>query len=303
MTTHFTSTDTYPYTYPYTLVDATELPERQARVVDISRYYRTGGINWPRLKEQFDGVVICAGVGFREDILLPEHIGYAKDHGVPYNTFHIPDPLQNMDEQAHWYVELPGVKEAKPWFDNECPYKLSREPTREEADTYQYALDKYHPMAPGEYSRWEILERQGLSERLVMYHIWIAHYLYEGPEYKEKYKRYEPFFEQRAWRYPPNTPEYLKPLVIGWQITDTGDARHYCANRLTKDPVYRYGMTNCDLNVSTIPHKEFMEIFTGQQEPEPPPPNDDPCGCGVIIKETAVLLEQCADRLKKCLKI
>jgi len=284
MTTIHPTSDNYPYSF----ADATEVP-RQARIVDISRYWRTGGIDWPRLEKNFDGVVIAAGVGFRKDVLLSEHVDCANAHNVPYNTFHIPDPLKNMTEQAQWYSEQYGVANAKPWFDNERPYIGSREPTKSEADEYQYALDNYHPLEPGEYSRWEILIRQGLSPRLKKHKLWIAHYLWDLDRLSEDvktYQRYEPFFEQRALDYPPNTLDEYLDSVIAWQITHTGDARYYCANEITKDPVYMYGMTNADLNVSTIPACEFMLMFW-QDEQEPPPPDDpeEPCKCCDVLKK------------------
>lgn len=250
---------------------------RQSRIVDISRYWRTGGIDWPRLKENFDGVVICAGIGMRMDVLLPEHTDKANEVGVPLNTYHIPDPLQNMKEQAHWYTEQYKVTENRAWFDNEKPYLASREATMAEADYYVSSLDSYHPLQCGEYSRWDILIRQGLSPRLKTHKLWIAHYLYDLERYAAglvplTYLRYEPFFEQRAWKLPPYTPDEYKDSVIGWQITSTGDARFYCANEKTDDPVYIYGMTNADLNVSVIPHTEFMPFFSPNIVVEPEEP-------------------------------
>ena len=271
--TPFATTDSYPQSF----ANAVELPERQARIVDISRYWRTGGIDWPRLKENFDGVVICAGVGMRQDTLLVEHGELAKEHEVPYNTFHIPDPLQNMKEQAAFYVELPGVKDAKPWFDWERPYIGSRPPNAREALDYVLKLEILGH-TPGIYSRWDILVGAGLPSWLSLYYLWIARYLYEAPAYTSQYQRYEPFFEQRGWTLPKDTPDHLRDNVIGWQISDRGDAQYYCANRLTADPINVYGMTNADLNVSIKPVGEFMKIFTGHSEPEPdPPPTPEPC--------------------------
>ena len=114
----FPTTDIYPITF----ADVVVLPERQARVVDISRYWRTGGIDWPLLKVNFDAVIIAAGVGFKSDVLLLEHTEKAVEHDVPYATFHIPDPAMDMAEQAHFYSELPNVKKCKVFGDWEPPY-------------------------------------------------------------------------------------------------------------------------------------------------------------------------------------
>jgi len=259
--------------------------ERQARIVDISRYWRTGGTNWPLVAENFDAVVICAGIGTRMDVLLPEHTELAEEHGVPYGTFHIPDPLVNMPEQAHWYLEQPGVRGHKQFFDCECPYVGSREPTSAEGKAYIEVLED-----PALYSRAGILKAMGLPSWLKNYKLWIARYLYEGPSYTEQYKTYEPFLEQRGWTVPPGMiGTGLEQNVIGWQFTERGDARFYAANRLTKDPVYVYGMTNADLNASIGDSSEFLRWFIGDEEPEPDP---EPTGCNVFMAKIAKIVDE-----------
>ena len=62
--------------------------EPQARWVDISFWYRTGGIDWERLRDTTDGVIIRAGQGYYGyDELLTEHVDKANEAGVPYHTY------------------------------------------------------------------------------------------------------------------------------------------------------------------------------------------------------------------------
>lgn len=284
----------------WSLADAYAVePKRQARILDISRYWRTGGTNWEKVKLQFDGVVICAGIGMREDILLPEHIGYANEHKVPWATYHIPDPLQNMVEQAQWYAERPGgIKEKRMFADWERPYTSSREPTAAEMLAYLVRIKALAKLQPAIYSRWEILKRMGPPVWLSQFKLWIARYLWaSGTELQ--YTRYEPFLAERGWKLPPEMyGTGLEGNVIGWQFTECGDAQYYAANRLTADPVYRYGMTNADLNVSTIPHDEFMAWFWPQGDtPDPVDPPVEPC---CICKAWAKVRDIAVNAIENC---
>ena len=275
MTTHFTTTESYPQSF----ANAVELPERQARVVDISRYWRTGGIDWPRLKGNFDAVIIAAGVGFQADALLPEHTEKAEAHDIPYATFHIPDPAKDMAEQAQFYAEQPGVKGHRVFGDWEAPYRGSREPNQVEFLYYLTALDHHAEQNAGIYSRMEILKRMGLPDWLHGRDLWLAQYIYEFYADALQYRRFEPFLERYPMRVPPSANGTgLEENVVLWQFTEKGDARHYCARRLTEDPKYVYGMTNADLNVSTMEYRNFMKWCGWQQEPEPPPePEPEKC--------------------------
>lgn len=239
---------------------------RRARILDNSRYWRMGGTNWPLVKENFDAIFICAGIGFREDILLREHIGYAKEHGVPFGTFHIPDPLQNMQEQARFYMELPGVADHPMVFDWERPYTASHEPSAGEAEEYLETLD-----TDWIYSRWEILDRIGKPSWLKSKKLIIARYLYEGPSYTNQYRRFEPFFEQRGPVSPEMVGTGFESAVVAWQFTERGDARYYAANIYTKDPVYVYGMVNCDLTASVDDVDVFMGMMGSDGGEEDPP--------------------------------
>ena len=56
---HEVMTTTSMTPLPYALSE-----EPQARWVDISFWYRTGGIDWSRLRNTVDGVIIRAGQGY-----------------------------------------------------------------------------------------------------------------------------------------------------------------------------------------------------------------------------------------------
>ena len=279
----------------WTVCNVFEQPERQARIIDISRYWRTGGIDWSLLKGNFDAVIIAAGVGFKSDVLLLEHTEKAVEHDVPYATFHIPDPAMDMAEQAHFYSELPEVKTHKVFGDWEPPYKGSREPDQVEFLYYLIALDGYTEQEAGVYSRIEIIKRMGSPDYLKKRDLWLAQYIYEiyTEAKKVKYRKFEPWLERYAWK--------LLPAVIGTgleenvkiqQFTDFGDARFYCANRITADPKNVYGMTSADLNVSVGEYREFMKWFVmGAVVPEPPP-EPEPTGCNAFMAQVAAVVDK-----------
>lgn len=240
----------------------------RAKIVDINRYFRTGGINWSNLKKNFDGCVICAGVGVRKDVLLDEHVEKSLEYGVPYTTYHIPDPLQNMVEQAYFYHELPGTKQHKRFGDWEIPYSGSREPTAAEFYSYLCKLEELDDDQPGIYSRMEILVRMGLPSWLKKYKLWLGQYLWDEKKYPlhVKYRYYDDFLAQREYVLPPSViGTGMESSTVGWQLTDAADAQSYCANRLTNDPVNVYGMTNVSLSLSCIEKDEFMKWFVGDQ--------------------------------------
>jgi len=286
--TPFATTETYPQSF----ANATELPERKARIVDISRYWRTGGIDWPRLKENFDAVIIAAGVAFNGDVLLPEHTEKADEHDVSYATYHIPDPAKNMAEQAHFYAELPGVKTHRAFADWEAPYSGGKEPTAAQMLSYLMALDNSAEQTAGIYSRMEILKRMGLPVWLHDRDLWLAQYIYEFYVDAMQYRRFEPFLERFGMRVPPSVDGTgLEENVVLWQFTEYGDARFYCANRLTEDPKYVYGMTNADLNVSMMGYDAFMKWFNIGGVVEPPP-TPQPCGCCDVLSQIATIVEK-----------
>jgi len=264
--------------------------ERQARVVDISRYWRTGGINWPLLAENFDAVIMSAGVSFKMDVLLPEHTELAEEHNVPYATYHIPDSNMNMPEQAQFYSELSGVKGHKVFADVEIPYTGGDLPTAAEMLSYLMALDNFTNQFSCIYSRIEILKRLGFPAWLFERDLWIAQYIYENYEDRIQYFKFEPFLDRFGMKVPPSVVGTgLEENVQLWQFTEYGDARFYCANRLTADPINVYGMTRADLNVSMLSCENFLDWFIlGESIPEPE-------GCNVLLAKLAALLAKVQD--------
>ena len=276
----------------------------QARVVDISRYWRTGGIDWQRLKENFDAVIMSAGVGFNRDMLLEEHIGKSVEYDVPYATFHIPDPSKDMGEQAQFYAELPGVKTCKVFGDWEKPYQSGRLPDQVEFHYYLTALDSYAEQEAAVYSRMEIIKRMGSPDYLKERDLWLAQYIYEDYGARLQYSLFETFLEKFGMRLPPSVDGTgLEQNVKLWQFTEYGDARFYCANRLTSDPKYVYGMTKADLNVSVDEVSTFLAWFGGKQqldpelEPEPPLPPVEPC---CICKAWEIVSKLADNAIKNC---
>lgn len=251
----------------------------QARFVDVHVSYRTGGIN-PTLLRQNDACVIQAGVGNWFNPLLQEQIASCMTAGVPWATYHIPDPADGpIDKQVTTWASKPNVTRAPMISDIEHPEASNpRLVTATQAHEHISTINVYSDFSSIVYSRVSLLQ-QIFGAKLPGWwasYLWLAQYLYEIQD--RKFIHYDPFLVRWADRLPPATdaPMFADPVlrgrVIAWQFTDTGDAREYIANEHTNDPVYTHGMTNCDLNVSTIDASVFRRILTESDVVIPPRP-------------------------------
>jgi GH25 family lysozyme M1 (1,4-beta-N-acetylmuramidase) len=248
----------------------------QARIVDINVYYRMGGVDWEKLKSNFDAAILQAGVGLWANPLLGEHVEGAQAHGVPYMTYHIPNPLAGtMAEQVDFYLSLEGVKGARTCIDIEKPNRLTRCITEAEAHTYVRRIEAVTGCQPMVYTNPSILGTilQGAAW-LENYWLWVAQYYYEfGFPLYSKYTGYEAFLKRYANTGPAGVRNtLLQARTVLWQFTDKGNAQDLCARWLTNDPQYPRGITDCDLNVSTIEREAFLGLLSGvEPAPEPPP--------------------------------
>lgn len=246
----------------------------QARVVDIHRYYRTGGVDWAKLKANFDAVIISAGVGLTPNPLLREQVDGAIANAVPYATYFIPSPTYSMTAQADNYLDLYGVREALTCVDIEPPgAKGVRCINAPESFTCLRRIEDRTGRQPIVYSNPKyIIEALRRPPWLPDYGLWISQWVYRIWPICF-YSNFTGFLGKYADKYPPfvrGTAYQLKTVL--WQFTCKGDAQALCASARTNDPIYRYGMKDADLNVSTIDKTAFLSLLDAINPlPEPPP--------------------------------
>jgi GH25 family lysozyme M1 (1,4-beta-N-acetylmuramidase) len=244
----------------------------QARVVDVHRYYRTGGIDWDKLKVNFDAVIISAGVGMNANPLLPEQVSGAVAHGVPYMTYHLPSPIFPMSTQVEFYLGLYGVKDSATCIDIEPPVSNGsiRCINAAEALAYIKAVENATGKKPIVYSNPKnINEAIKRPTWLADYWLWIAQWPYDI--LTSLFRNYDRFLAKYANAYPP----FVKGTVwqantLLWQFTCKGDAQALCASATTADPVYKVGIKDADLNVSTLDKSIFLSMLNTPQPPSPP---------------------------------
>lgn len=239
----------------------------QARVVDIHRYYRTGGVDWYKLKVNFDAVIISAGVGMVANPLLREQVDGAIEHGLPYATYHIPSvAASSMATQAAHYLSLYGVSDALACIDIEPPSSKVRCVNESEAMIYIRELEDRTGYAPLLYSNPKYInEAIKRPAWLRYYRLWLAQWPYEYWWLFKQYTGFESFLGKYAGQYPPYVRgSDLQASTVLWQFTCKGDAQALCASAYTADPVYKRGILDADLNVSTIDKAEFLGLLRGE---------------------------------------
>ena len=249
----------------------------QARVVDIHRYYRTGGIDWGRVKANFDAVIICAAVGWMADRLLAEHIRHCKEIGMPFATYMIPDVRAGtMDEQAAFYLDLPGVQDGVMMQDIESPAPRLGVKCISSVDGRRFIryLEKHCARQPWNYVNPNYLGALRWPDWAKGYPMWLAQWPYR-PNSELLYDRFEPFLEAYRGKLPgflysSKGRKYAESCVL-WQFTCKGDAQHYLANAHTQDAVYRGGLKEADLSVSLVEREEFLQLFGQEVQTVEPP--------------------------------
>jgi GH25 family lysozyme M1 (1,4-beta-N-acetylmuramidase) len=76
------------------------MAQRQALGIDISHWSRTGGVNYEKVQKYvkegtYDFLIIKAGQGLAESVLLIEQMKGAEQKGIPHTTYYFLDP--NID--------------------------------------------------------------------------------------------------------------------------------------------------------------------------------------------------------------
>jgi GH25 family lysozyme M1 (1,4-beta-N-acetylmuramidase) len=245
----------------------------QARLVDIHRYYRTGGVDWQKLKANFDAVIISAGVGLAPNPLLREQVDGAIAHDLPYATYFIPSPNYSMYVQTDHYLGLYGVRNACTFVDIEPPSKGIRCINDIESLACLHRIEDKTGKRPLIYSNPQYIN-EAIHRPIWLpdYWLWIAQWVYEIWPIK-LYWYFESFLKRNANTYPPYVRKTAyQPKTILWQFTCKGNAQALCASARTNDPIYQYGVKDADLNVSTIDKAAFLSLLgVIGPSPEPPP--------------------------------
>jgi GH25 family lysozyme M1 (1,4-beta-N-acetylmuramidase) len=241
----------------------------QARVVDINVYYRRNGVDWPKLAMNFEAVIISAGVGTWRSGLLEEQVSGAVAHAVPYATYFIPDVTDgSLADQADFYLQGPGVREALTCVDLEKPSRDVRSVTLAEAIQVVHQIEDRTGKSPMLYSNPKNMIEQNyrIFPNINNYWWWLAQYPYADSKAKTLFSGYEDFLARYAGLMPyyirVNNPDLARRVIL-WQFTCSGDAQELCARASTDDPVYKWGIRACDLNVSTVETNAFLAMLGG----------------------------------------
>jgi hypothetical protein len=234
---------------------------RQAVVVDIHRYYRTGGIDWPRCASNFDAVGIRAARGMEMDELFYEHVDGALSVDLPYFTYTVPDPLYPADELADFYIGLDGVAnhavagDVEPTLGRFGDQNFYR-------SFFMHLASKSGEFDPMYYSNYNSTKKLGFPQWVLPMRKWWAEYPYEFPIIRRQYRRLDSYLDKNPYKIPKWASRVgYTPFIH--QFTDYGDAQYYLANATTGDPKFSQGIKSCDLNVSLVPVEEFMAYITG----------------------------------------
>jgi GH25 family lysozyme M1 (1,4-beta-N-acetylmuramidase) len=245
---------------------------RQAFGIDINEWSRKGGINHDLVlqhykNEVYDFLIIKAGLGFLKSILFDEQRQSASRIGIPYSTYHLPDPRLDMREQARKYIDWLGTEEPSYIVDVESPARGVRPPNRQELIIFIDEIEKLTRKQPVIYSRMNLLQEIGFLNDARNYPLWIAQYPFDRsllPEKRSQYLYFHDFTRDYEWKLPPSVAgSGLINNVLLWQFSEKGSGPYYIYNRTTADPKFSRGMESADLNISTKGRDELMLALFG----------------------------------------
>lgn len=250
-----------------------EVNDRQAFGIDINEWSRAGGINYELVNQHFqkgvyDFLIIKAGLGTFKSPLFEEQRQKTILHGIPYSTYHLPDPRLEMREQARRYVDWLGTGEPSYIVDIESPAKGVRPPNKQELLRFIDELVKLTKKQPVLYTRMNLLKEIDFLNEAKQYHLWIAQYPWDRfllPTKRTQYLYFHDFTRDYSWKLPPSVQHTdITDNVILWQFSEKGAGPYYIYSRTTADPKFTRGMEAADLNISTKGRDEFMQILFGE---------------------------------------
>jgi GH25 family lysozyme M1 (1,4-beta-N-acetylmuramidase) len=248
------------------------MTERQALGIDINEYARTGGINYELVKKYFqrgeyDFLIIKAGLGIFQSPLFEEQKQNVEFLGIPYATYHLPDPREDMRTQARKYVDWVGTQERVYIVDIESPGEGQRPPNKEEVLRFVDELVKLTKVEPVLYSRVSILKEIGFLKEARQFRWWIAQYLWDRSRLPTimQYEYFHDFLRDYAAMLPPSVHKSgIAENIILWQFSEKGNGPYYIYNLHTAHPKFTVGMKQADLNISIQGRTDFMRSFFGQ---------------------------------------
>jgi GH25 family lysozyme M1 (1,4-beta-N-acetylmuramidase) len=255
------------------------MAQRQALGIDISHWSRTGGVNYEKVQKYvkegtYDFLIIKAGQGLAESVLLIEQMKGAEQKGIPHTTYYFLDPNIDINKQAKHYVDLVGTEQPSYIVDVELPRSVSeggRLPTRTELLQFLDELERLTQKQPIIYSRIQLLRLIRFLTAAKDYKLWIAQYLWDWsllPQEKVFYRFFSDFLDDYAGTLPPSIRgTNLKKNVLLWQFSEKGDGYHYIFNKRTADPRFTVGKKSADLNVSIQERDIFMQTMFGDTPP------------------------------------
>lgn len=219
---------------------------KQGQVVDINRFYPDGDIDWPRVKENFIAVGICAVYGSKVDSGLVRHVDKCVEYDLPYWTYGIPDRWKDSIWWADMYMDQYGVEGH--------PTTLDAEPTNGYMATpsqfynARNRIERSNGMMPWWYSNYYYTTKLDVPEWILEDDmiIWWA-------EYPEPHRYFHTFLAKFPW-WNPRWAEELGYRPVLHQFTSNGDAPYYLTNG---------AKLSADLNVTLVDADAFLALFPG----------------------------------------
>lgn len=239
-----------------------------AHILDISGYWKDCP-DWGKIQENFNVVILRAGIGNIMDVKLEDYVSECVRRGISYATYHIPSPATILaipvERQAEIYCSWPGVQNRVTIGDLEPPLKNDpRMVNSGEALRYMTALANISTRRPWWYSNADCVARMFTPSFLQNYKLWAAQYLYDIGTDKNQYSTFAEFFRERTPAYGPPLPTWVRDsiyekTIVAWQFTSKGDAQNTCAFP---------GISGADYSISTVDRKYFLELLGEVPAPE-----------------------------------
>ncbi len=250
------------------------MTNQQGRIIDINRWYRTGGIDYPKLKESVQPqnvVIIQACAGTHENELLEEQAEGCLSVDIDIETFGVPAAWKDPVSWADYYMSLPYVMDNPKWIDNEPTggtqvnqYQLRKIKER---------IDSRSKGPAGYYSNYPYTNNVGNPAFIKDMDVWWAEYpLHWRLVGWYQYQYFHTYEADKAW-WLPKWASRLGITPIVHQFTEKGRAQHYGAKPFTDDPDNKVGIQSMDLSLTLIDDDEYRtRRFTPYKDVPPVPP-------------------------------
>ena len=264
------------------------MSDRQAQGIDINEWSRTGGINYELVKKHiragvYDFLIIKAGLGTFQSPLFIEQKKESERHDLPFVTYHLLNPGDDIKEQTRKYVEWVGRGEPAYILDVESPDRDHRPPNRGEVLRSIEEIVRLTQKEPVIYSRVGVLDSIKFLDEARHFPLWIAQYpwdISQLPSRNVQYQYFHDFTRDFSDMLPPSAHRSgIAENVILWQFSERGKGRYYLYNANTADPRFPQGLESADLNISIKGRDVFMQRMFGGvpaiEEAESQPARDE----------------------------